>query len=262
MLILLRIVINEHDITYDYTNVEKRLLCQYLNEALSKENRSQDFIKDWLKKVNEGMPYQYILGTAPFYGLNLVVNKSVLIPRPETEEMVDYLTKNYHPNAVIDIGTGSGCIGLALKNTWRNAAVTATDLSTDALDTARSNADRMELAINFIQDDMLNPKGTYEHYELIVSNPPYIGIEEQLEPTVDGYEPKMALYAQGDVLKFYKSIAQFAMRHLTLNGVLMVEINQELGKETLEVFNDFEAKLLKDMSGNDRFILAKKKPTQ
>lgn len=249
-------VILSSDITYSYSLDEKERLSSVLNSFLREQ---KEYTKEKvLKRINQGEPYQYILNKTWFYQMDLMVNANVLIPRPETEELVDYIVKNCRFKQVLDLCTGSGCIALALKSSNPKASIKGVDVSSEALEVARINSQNLGLDINWIHDDVLEPIHSYEEYDLIVSNPPYIGVEEELSKTVKDFEPSIALISEGDALKFYKSILAFAEKHLISGGTLALEINQKYGQETLELFSDFDAKLLKDMSGNDRFILVKK----
>lgn len=243
------------EITYNYSINEKELLCKYLNSFLqeSKEKSKNEV----LARINRGEPYQYVIGSAWFYNLEIKVNKDVLIPRPETEELVDYISKNVEVVNAIDLCTGSGCIALALKSCFPKANVQGMEISKEALEVAKLNSDQLELDIDWVKDDLLNPANSYGKYDLIVSNPPYIGAEEELSKTVVDFEPSIALISEVDVLKFYKAILNFANNHLQKGGVLALEINQKLGQETLALFSEWDPKLLKDMSGNDRFVVVR-----
>jgi release factor glutamine methyltransferase len=252
-------MIEVSDITYSYTRQEKQLLCQYLNESLNKKEQSliDDAKKNWINQLNQGMPYQYIIGEAAFYGLEIMVNQHVLIPRPETEELVE-IAISYAPQRVMDLGTGSGCIALAIKNKLKSSEVMGLDLSKEAIDLAKNNAKKLQLEVEFVHDNMLEPSGEYPQFDLIISNPPYVGEGQALEESVMGYEPHMALFSPGDVLKFYKSLKSWFNTHLKAGGMMLAEINQDLAKETLDVFIEYDAKVIKDFSDNDRFLIVKK----
>jgi release factor glutamine methyltransferase len=229
-----------------------------------------------LARLQTGEPIQYILGHTEFYGLTFKVNPSVLIPRPETEELVEWalasvssgqLTVSTNQVAVgniLDIGTGSGCIAISLKKNLPTAFVSAIDISTDALQTAKQNAKLNEVEVNFIHQDILNTKSEIEipKSEIIISNPPYVTLHDktQMHINVTDFEPHTALFVpENDPLIFYKAIADFALINLAPNGLLFFEINENLGKETAEMleskgFKDIELK--QDMSGRDRMIRA------
>lgn len=243
-------------ITYKYTSSEKGQLCAILNEYAAKNELDALAKTNLLQRINHGEPYQYVIRQSWFYGMVLSVNEHVLIPRPETEELVDYLIKRVPSKSIIDLGTGSGCIALALKKKFPHAQITGVDISEEALHVAKMNAEKLDLDIEFKCDDMLSTKQTYSDYDLIVSNPPYVDTKEQLDHTVQQYEPHMALYSPGDALRFYKAVISFAKNHLRIGGAIAVEINQKLGKQTLALFADYQAELIQDMSGNDRFIIA------
>lgn len=220
-----------------------------------------------INELKSGKPYQYILGKVEFYGLQFFVDEHVLIPRPETEELLELAIKEIRNSEIgrreskikiLDIGTGSGIIPIILKKYFPQAEVSSIDFSDKALKIAKKNACEHQVNINFIHQDYLSfePK---EIYDVIISNPPYIGNNEELEieNSVKNFEPKMALFSPtDDALVFYKKIAQDSKTYLSKNGKLFLEINQKLGNETLALFSDFEnAKLIKDLSGNDRFII-------
>ncbi|MCS3870157.1 release factor glutamine methyltransferase [Chryseobacterium ginsenosidimutans] len=239
---------------------------------LSEQELAVDIEKKLLEVISElktNKPYQQILGETEFYGMKFFVNESVLIPRPETEELLEIAIQKINNSQftsnklkILDIGTGSGIIPLVLKKYFPQAEVTSIDFSEKALETARKNADFHQLEINFIHGDYLNFDFN-QNFEIIISNPPYIGIEEEHEiaDSVKEFEPKMALFSPtSDALIFYRKIAKDAEKHLNENGLLFLEINQKLGSETLELYVDgfSEAELIKDLSENDRFIFGKK----
>ncbi|REC50892.1 peptide chain release factor N(5)-glutamine methyltransferase [Chryseobacterium piscium] len=242
-------------------------------------NRFQEIISE----LKTGKPYLQILGETEFYGMKIFVDENVLIPRPETEELLEFAIKNINQHSVIlnatkcneesldssflgmtkktlkilDIGTGSGIIPLVLKKHFPEAEVTSIDFSKKALETAKKNADFHQLEINFIQADYLS-LDLNQNFDVIISNPPYIGIDEKNEITdsVKEFEPTMALFSPtSDALIFYRKIAKDSKKYLNENGLLFLEINQKLGLETLELYKDFsQAQLIKDLSENDRFI--------
>ena len=228
----------------------------------------EEELKEIIEELKTGKPYQQILGHTEFYGKKFFVDENVLIPRPETEELVELakieiqnLKSKIQNLKLLDIGTGSGIIPITLKKYFPNAEISAMDISEKALEIAQKNADFHKKEINFIQADFLNTELT-EKYDIIISNPPYIGIEEniEIEDSVKGFEPNIALFSPtSDALIFYKKIAKDGEKHLNENGMIFLEINQKLGKETLELFSNYsESRLIKDLSGNDRFVFAKK----
>ena len=233
-----------------------------------------DQIKSILIRLKTGEPIQYILGHTGFYGLPFKVNPSVLIPRPETEELVDWAVKSWpfavgnwqHPFRILDIGTGSGCIPISLKKSLPDANVSSIDISPEALKTAKENADLNNVDVNFIQDDILNMKSEIENskFNIIISNPPYVTLDDkkQMHTNVTDFEPHTALFVpQEDPLIFYKAIAGFASTHLEKGGLLFFEINEGCGKQIVELLNTKQftnIELRKDMSGKDRMIKAVK----
>ena len=238
------------------------------NISERKENQFQEI----LIALKTGKPFQQILGETEFYGLKFFVNEHVLIPRPETEELLElameklrvsgFEVRDKGPLKILDIGTGSGIIPIVLKKHFPNAAISAIDFSADALKMAKKNADFHEVEIEFIHQDYLNENLT-EEYDVIISNPPYIGMEEEVEiaDSVKEFEPKMALFSPtSNALIFYEKIAEDCKNHLAENGWVFLEINQKLGQETRELFVNVlsEVELLKDISGNERFVWGRK----
>lgn len=233
------------------------------NEILS-EKQIENF-RALISELKTGKPFQQILGETEFYGLKFFVDENVLIPRPETEELLELAIEKFKARSlksevikILDIGTGSGIIPIVLKKHFPQAEVSAIDFSEKALKTAKRNADFHEVEINFIHQDYLNADLT-EIYDVIISNPPYIGMEEEVEiaDSVKEFEPKMALFSPtSNALIFYEKIAKDCENHLAKNGLVFLEINQKLGNETRELFVDVlsEVELLKDISGNERFV--------
>lgn len=214
-------------------------------------------------------PVQYVLGEAWFMDIKLLVNESVLIPRPETEELVEWILKDIKQSgskafSLIDIGTGSGCIPIAIKKKILSGAVSAIDVSNDALQVAKLNSIEQKVHIdffhlNFLKEDEWN---RLSKYNIIVSNPPYIKRSEEaaMENNVLKYEPHLALFVPDeDALIFYRAIVKFSQKHLNPGGSVYVEINEVLGKEVLALFNqnDFGNTIIKtDMQGKDRMVKA------
>jgi release factor glutamine methyltransferase len=232
-------------------------------------------LKQWKNIVSElkkQRPVQYILGETEFYGLRFLVNENTLIPRQETEELVELIIEstNYELRntklKVLDIGTGSGCIAISLAKNIPNTEVYAIDVSEEALAIAKKNAELNKVAINFTLTNILDVvklravEGLDKQFDIIVSNPPYVRNLERAEikPNVLEYEPHLALYVDDiDALLFYRKIAELAIKNLNPNGKLYFEINQYLGKKTLELVESFgfkNVKLIKDIYGNDRII--------
>jgi len=228
-----------------------------------------DIINQILTQLKTGEPIQYILGHTEFYGLRFKVNPSVLIPRPETEELVEWIISSVGSlksavGNILDIGTGSGCIATTLKKHLTEAQVSAIDISADALKTAKENAELNSVDINFIQADILNLRSDIESskFEIIVSNPPYVTLydKKQMHINVTDFEPHNALFVpENDPLIFYKAIADFATKHLEKGGLLFFEINENYGEQIIELLNSKSFKnteLRKDMSGKARMIKA------
>lgn len=219
-------------------------------------------------------PIQYILGETEFYGLSFLVNESVLIPRPETEELVEIILSNNritaspHSLRILDIGTGSGCIPIALAKNIPNAEVFAIDVSEEALAVAKKNAERNKVNVTFIKQNILEVvtlnevEGLEQTFDIIVSNPPYVRNLEKAEikPNVLDYEPHLALFVEDtDALLFYRKITELATKALQPNGQLYFEINQYLGAETVALVQSYgfaTVQLIKDVYGNDRMIRA------
>jgi len=211
-------------------------------------------------------PIQYILGETEFYGLRLKVNPAVLIPRPETEELVQWIIKSNLPehSRILDIGTGSGCIALALKSQLKNAEVFGVDISERALEIARQNAFKNNLDVGFFQTDILKWElFIWKTFNVIVSNPPYIRASEkpQMHANVLNFEPENALFVTDkDPLVFYRSIGAFTKKHLSENGMLFFEINENLGLEIKELLLDFdfsEIEIRKDINGKKRMVFCR-----
>ena len=246
----------------------KQPLRQLTDEAAPADVVEQ--LPEYLHQLLLRKPVQYLLKEAWFYKYSFFVSPAVLIPRPETEELVEWIIQENKLNAemknisILDIGTGSGCIAITMKKELSKANVTAIDVSADALIVARENAQRLNTTIQFEQIDFLNEKewSKLGQFDIIVSNPPYIADQEEsfIAVHVKEYEPHLALFVPDtDPLLFYKAIANFATTHLNENGSVSVEINQLLGKETKAVFEQAgfsNVQLKKDISGNERMIRA------
>ena len=219
-----------------------------------------------LEQLKKEIPVQYLLGTTHFYGLEFEVNSNVLIPRPETEELVDWIIQSSKFKVqsskikILDIGTGSGCIAISLAKNLPNAVVSALDVSDKALATAQKNAELNQVTIQFIHQSILEIEDLGQQFDLIVSNPPYVRhLEKQeIKKNVLDNEPHLALFVEdNDALIFYRKIAQLAKKNLCPNGQLYFEINQYLGQETLDLLQEMGFKditLRKDIYGNDRMI--------
>ena len=221
-----------------------------------------------LEQLKQEIPIQYLLGKTSFYGLDFEVNENVLIPRPETEELVEWILESQKSKVesqkirILDIGTGSGCIAISLAKNLPHATVFAIDVSEKALATAKINAKNNSEDVTFINQNILETDDLKQQFDVIVSNPPYVRHLEKAEikKNVLDNEPHLALFvADNDALIFYKKIAELAQKNLSKNGQLFFEINQYLGKEMVELLekmNFTNIELRKDIYGNDRMIKA------
>ncbi len=226
-----------------------------------------------LGDLKTGKPVQYILGSTEFYGLPFLVNPAVLIPRPETEELVEWVLASVGSLQlavcsekpilrILDIGTGSGCIAISLKKNLPHAEVTGLDISTEALQTAKQNAVINDVDVNFVQQDILKSEIEHLKSEIIISIPPYVTQQDKtlMHANVTEFEPNSALFVpEENPLLFYDAIANFAKHNLVSGGLLFFEINEAFGKETAELLENkgfTGIELRKDMSGRDRMIKA------
>jgi release factor glutamine methyltransferase len=229
------------------------------------DSANGSFFKSAIQELQQEKPIQYIIGFTEFYGLTFNVNETTLIPRPETEELVDWILKDAAKTAaisILDIGTGSGCIPISLAKHLQQARVTTLDVSEKAIEIARENAEKNKVDITFLHEDVLTYSNVSQKYDIIVSNPPYVRhLEKQeIKKNVLAYEPHLALFVEdNNPLIFYRKITEFAAQVLTKNGVLYFEINQYLGKETVDLVKSYgfsSVELRQDLSGNDRMLKA------
>ncbi|RZJ72593.1 MAG: peptide chain release factor N(5)-glutamine methyltransferase [Flavobacterium sp.] len=220
---------------------------------------------DVLAQLEKYQPIQYIFGKAHFYGLEFKVNQHTLIPRPETEELLDWIISENRSSGkikILDIGTGSGCIAISLAKNLPDAEVSAIDISSDALDMARKNAVTNNVNVTFLEQDILATESLEGKFDVIVSNPPYVRNLEKVEinKNVLEYEPHLALFVEdNDALLFYRKIALLAKAGSNPDGKLYFEINQYLGTEMLALLEDMQfanIELRKDIYGNDRMTAA------
>lgn len=257
------------------TKLTKAQLLSNSDLVLSEEQKNA--AGQFILRLKQNEPIQYILGETEFYGLKFKVNPSVLIPRPETEELIEWILLDSGKKTplsfgrggggevrhFLDIGTGSGCIAIALKKKFLNFDVSAMDISSEALKVAKQNAELNDVEINFIQADVLNINELDKKYDVIVSNPPYVLQRDKnnMQSNVLDFEPHIALFVDDDnPLIFYRKIAELAKNHLNENGSLYFEIHAEQGencKKLLELIGFENIMLRKDLSGNDRMICAK-----
>jgi release factor glutamine methyltransferase len=222
-----------------------------------------------LEKLQQEIPIQYILGKTHFYGLDFEVDENVLIPRQETEELVEWIITNQQINKptnqqILDIGTGSGCIAISLAKNLTSAKISAIDISEKALAVAKKNANLNQVDVTSIHQNILETEDLQASFDIIVSNPPYVRNLEKAEikKNVLEHEPHLALFVEDhDALIFYRKIAELAQKNLKANGQLYFEINQYLGKEMIDLLESMgfvEVALRKDIYGNDRMIMAMK----
>jgi len=258
--------------SFFYMILENRLALKRVDLALQpdlelSQSETQNF-NEICDELEQFIPIQYILGKADFYGLEFEVNANTLIPRPETEELVQWIiydcerTNKSAKYRILDIGTGSGCIAVSLAKNLPNAEVFAIDVSQKALDTASRNAASNGVNVNFITQNILDAKDLENTFDIIVSNPPYVRELEKAEikKNVLEHEPHLALFVDDhDALVFYRKIAELALKSLNVQGKLYFEINQYLGNETvalLEKLGFTSINLRKDIYGNDRMVKA------
>lgn len=237
----------------------------FLKDPVTLNNEQQRLLDNAIEDLQKYCPIQYLLGYQHFCGLRFCVNSSVLIPRPETQELVTWITNNATgTERVLDIGTGSGCIAVSLAHKMPESNVAAWDISPDALSIAQENSIANGTNIKFLQRDILSYTPNGEIYDIIVSNPPYIKeIEiESMERNVLDHEPHIALFVpNSNPLLFYRTIAEKATEMLTPNGTLYFEINREHGNEIVDMLNNLgyiDIELRKDFADNDRMIKARK----
>ena len=215
--------------------------------------------KENIERLNNGEPVQYIVGSVSFYGNIIDVDKRVLIPRFETEELVENTVKyikKYNYQSIVDIGTGSGCIAITLKKFFPSVLVDAVDISLDALELAKTNAEKNNVSINFYNGNLFEPLN--RKYDVIISNPPYIAYDEEIMDIVKNNEPNLALYAPNEGLYFYEEILKNVYKYINNSGLIAFEIGYNQGEKIRKLSGkylkkyDFEIK--KDMTGKDRMV--------
>ena len=230
---------------------------EYLKKYLSKDAS----IEEAIKRLEQGEPVQYIVGDVNFYGNTIKVNKNVLIPRRETEELVEktyeYLKKKFTKDiSILDIGTGSGCIPITLKKLLPKSKIVAVDISNSALKVAQENAKINKTDIKFIESDLFS--NIHEKYDCIISNPPYIREDETIMDIVKNNEPALALYAKENGLYYYKRILRKAKQYLHKRSLIAFEIGEEQGHDIIKIakhyFPHAQIVLEKDLQHLDRFI--------
>jgi len=234
----------------------------YLNTSKEIEDKQHAWFKEISERLKTGEPVQYILNEAWFLERKFYVDHNVLIPRSETEEIID-IVKQYAPNArsILDIGTGSGCIAVSLSLAMP-ANVWAMDYDAQILKIAKRNAEFNEAEVEFFSDNILNPMENREKpFDVIVSNPPYVKASEKglMQKNVLDYEPDTALFVEdSNALQFYEAIKKYAQKNLSATGVIIMEINESLGAETKNLFDSAyrTVKVIKDIHNKDRFVIA------
>jgi release factor glutamine methyltransferase len=247
------------------TGSKKTERMLYKNEAITA--KEEDQLQNYIKRLLKHEPVQYVLNEAWFCGLRFYVDQNVLIPRPETEELVEWIISGCRfpidQLSILDIGSGSGCIAIALKRRLSKATVWSCDISKEALNVARKNSAALGVDVNFIEMDFLQEeeREKLSSFDIIVSNPPYIAFHEKkdMQPNVLEYEPAAALFVpDNDALVFYKAIADFGKTHLNKNGIIYAEINEGLGEATAALFQQdgYRTEIKKDMQGKERMIKA------
>lgn len=249
---------------------EVKLNISVIESLTYKHNDLSDaqlnIINEIIERLKSKEPIQYILGETQFFDLNFMVNEHVLIPRPETEELVEWIIEDANEKRInlLDIGTGSGCIAISLAKKLPLAKVNGWDISPDALEVAKTNAIGNNVEVEFEIKDILNTNHTDKSFDVIVSNPPYITDSEKefMNNTVLDFEPHIALFVpDSSPLIFYEVIADFALNSLIKGGALYFEINQENALKTSSMLSNkgfIDIEMRKDLSGNDRMIKAKK----
>ncbi len=256
--------------SFFYLILEEKHKLRQIDLALNHELTFQedDFViwEEIVTHLKKEVPIQYLLGKTNFYGLDFEVNEDVLIPRPETEELVEWIINENASSEkskkikILDIGTGSGCIAISLAKNLPNAEVFAIDVSKKAIETAKRNAVQNNVNVTFLLKDILETNELKFNFDIIVSNPPYVrNLEkEEIKKNVLDYEPHLALFVEDtDALIFYRKIAELAKTGLSEKGKLYFEINQYLGKEMIDLLENMDFKdveLRKDIYDNDRML--------
>jgi release factor glutamine methyltransferase len=267
------------ELTSHYENIELSSLLSILFEHVTGWNQINQVVhkdeplnekciadlQNALMQLKEGSPIQYITGKAWFMGNELMVNENVLIPRPETEELVDWVTEYAtiidKPLQILDIGTGSGCIAISIKLALPDCMVAGLDISESALKVAKENAEALNAEISWMQENILATTYLPNKFDILVSNPPYIPFKENvnMEVQVKNFEPNIALFVtDADPLLFYRTIARLGKQYLNPNGQLFFEMHYDQGKALLAMFDEmgYHAELRQDMFGKNRMLRA------
>lgn len=247
------------------TGSKKTERMLYKNAALTANEETQ--VKSYVERLLQHEPVQYVLNESWFCGFKFYVDKNVLIPRPETEELVEWIITDckfpINELKILDIGSGSGCIPISLKRKLRKAEIWSCDISDEALQVAKKNTVTLGTDVNFLPLDFLNREqwSQLSSFDVIVSNPPYIPEKDAaaMQPNVLQYEPSTALFVpDNDPLVFYKAIAEFGKQHLNKDGAVYLEIHEDLGEAVSKLLqaNGYTTELKKDMQGKDRMVKA------
>lgn len=239
-----------------------------LNQSSKLSESDLLFVRSFVKRLLVDEPFQYILGETIFYNLKITCDSRALIPRPETEELVDWISELKDVNKIVDICSGSGCISLALKSVFRNAIIQGVDISSEANELAKKNAIENGLVVDFILADVLNKNDvfweTMNDVDVIVSNPPYITEDEKSEMSgnVLNFEPHLALFVENESpIIFYQRIADLAFKKLNKNGYLFFELNPLFARQVIDYLNSrgfINIELRKDLQGKERMLKAQK----
>jgi release factor glutamine methyltransferase len=267
------------ELASQYENIELTSLLSILFEHITGWNQINQVVnkdevlpqshvnalENAIQQLKEGRPIQYITGKAWFMGNELMVNENVLIPRPETEELVEWITEYANiidkPLQILDIGTGSGCIATSLKLALPNCMVAGLDISESALNVAKENATNLNAEVSWMQENILDTTYLPNKFDILVSNPPYIPFKENvnMQVQVKNFEPSIALFVTNeDPLIFYRTIARLGKQYLNPNGQLFFEMHYDQGKALLALFDEmgYHAELRQDMFGKDRMLRA------
>lgn len=276
----------KESILVNYSDHEKRVIAYLVAQHITGKSKEKiiadgnelvpdNFInnaKEIIDKLNNYYPIQYLIGEVEFYNIKIKVNSNVLIPRPETEELVDWVLKDYkdfEKLKILDACTGSGCIAIAIAFNKKNSMIDAFDVSKEAIELAKKNAKFNGVNVNFFEYDVLNFimddwKG-YNDYDIIISNPPYIPLKEKrnLQPQIVHFEPPLALFVEDDdPLIFYKKISEMAMKILKSGGSIYFEVNEYYGIDVVKLLIEYGFSniiLKKDLNEKDRMVKAIKK---
>ncbi len=252
----------------DFFDLPRHKLALQLDQQISAEQQTK--LDKALLLLQQEYPLQYIIGHTEFYGLKIKVNSSTLIPRPETEELVDWIISSTNKNEevkILDIGTGSGCIAISLAKNLPKSKVFALDISAEAIKTAKENALINEVSVQFNKVDILNSPEINETFDIIVSNPPYVleSEKEMMKKNVLDFEPETALFVKDtDALLFYRVIAKLSREKLNPDGRLYFEINESKGDQTIDILkqHDFiNIEIKKDYQKKERMVKAQKSHT-